>query len=306
MHSKQSVDSYRKFTTGTSYAYPLALGWAVNIHDGFYLQTSNETRVTDLEWSFDQAHSRTGEIVITILKTPQRNTGKFLKKVIAAAALSACSVAQAGVLNFEQDVDSPFLFAGDHVRMGEFWIETYGGVYDYDLVGAIVDGSSGDCMTGGCPVNNASKYYASLDDSYFYFGMNDDAHFKVNSLQASFMGAGQGSFPAVSGILVLQGFDQFGVGVGGAVQIGLAGPNTKGDFNFASYNLGAFSNNSLSYVRVLGYACDATSGICNRSSNLANFAIDNITTTTVPEPTSIALLGLGVAGLAFARRRRAA
>jgi hypothetical protein len=55
-------------------------------------------------------------------------------------------------------------------------------------------------------------------------------------------------------------------------------------------------------VRVLGYACDA-GGSCSRTSNLANFAIDNIE--TVPEPTTFALLGLGLAGLAFARRRAA-
>jgi hypothetical protein len=244
--------------------------------------------------------------VITISKTPQRNTGKLIKKIVAAAALSACSFAQAGVLNFEQDVDSPFFFAGDHVAIGDYWLETYGGTLTTDFVGAIADGSdSGNCMTGGCPVNNTSKYYGSFDDSYFYFGLNNDARFKVNSLQASFMGAGQDSYPAVSGILQLQGFNANGGLVGGLYQLGLAGPSTKGEFNFANYNLGTFANNTVSYVRVVGYACD-TSGQCNRSTNLANFAIDNIVTTTVPEPTSIALLGLGVAGFAFARRRRAA
>jgi hypothetical protein len=242
--------------------------------------------------------------VINISTTQNRSTGKILKKIVAAAALSACSFAQAGMLNFEQPLDSPFLFTGDHVQMGEFWIETYGGTLSSDLVGSIVDGSSNDtCMSVSCPVNNKSNYYAGLDDGYFYFGLNSDGNFKVKSLQASFIGAGQASFPAVSGILVLQGFDFGGAAVGGALQVPLLAPNSRGEFNFATYDLGAFSDTSVSFVRVLGYACDASNN-CSRNTNLANFAIDNIE--TVPEPTSIALLGLGIAGLAFARRRRAA
>jgi hypothetical protein len=301
----QYFDSKGIFISGTYHAYPQVLGWVVNIHGGFYLQTSNEVRVTDLGGVSIKRTLKTGEVVITISKTPHRNTGKLLKKIIAAAALSACSFAQAGVLNFEQEVDSPFFFSGDHVQVGEYWVESYGGTQTSDLAGAIIDGSDGgNCMGVSCPVNNTSHYYSGLDDGYFYFGLNNDANFKVKSLQASFIGAGQLSFPATSGILVLQGFNALGGTVGNAMQLGLAGPNVKGQFNFANYNLGAFGNNTLSYVRVLGYACD-TSGSCLRNTNLANFGIDNIVTATVPEPTSIALLGLGVAGFAFARRRAA-
>lgn len=244
--------------------------------------------------------------MINISIKQSRNTGKFLKKIIALGVLSACGFAQAGVLDFEQEIDTPFIGTLDHVQFGDYWVEAYGGTQQGDLVGAMVDGSdNGLCMAVSCPVNNKSTYYTALDDGYFYFGLNNDANFRVRSLQASFIGAGQASFPSVSGILVLQGFNQLGAAVGNAIQVGLAGPNKQGEFNFANYNTGAFANTTVSYVRVLGYACDTT-GNCNRNSNLANFAIDNIVTTTVPEPTTLALLGLGVAGVAFARRRRAA
>jgi hypothetical protein len=246
--------------------------------------------------------TRTGAVVAKIAKTQNGTTGKFFKSIIAVAALSTCAVAQADVtLNFEGDAPGIF-FAGGHNYIDDYWIETYGGTLTTDLAGMIVDGSDRFACDSGisCPVNNKSKYLGLFDDSYFYFGLADDSRFKLTSLQASFIGAGQ-AYPATSGILQIQGFNANGNAVGGVLQLALSGP-TNGAFNFANYSTGAFGNQLVSYVRVLGYACDAT-GSCNRNSNLSNFAIDNIV--TVPEPTTLALLGLGLAGFGVSRRRRA-
>lgn len=235
-----------------------------------------------------------------ISKNQTHRAAKAIKQFLCAAALVTGSVAQAGVLNFEGPVDSPFVFAGSHTQVGAYWIESYGGSQSSDLVGAFVDGSDpASCFGVSCPVNNASQYYTGLDDGYFYFGMNNDSLFRLGSLRASFIGSGQASFPAVAGLLVLQGFDALGQAVGGARQLGLSGP-VGGQFRFGTFDLSSIKE-QFAFVRVLGYACDAT-GNCNRNSNLANFAIDDIV--TIPEPGSLALFGLGMAGLGLAARRR--
>jgi len=244
--------------------------------------------------------------VANISSKTHHGVGHLFKQLAVAAALGACGLAQAGVLTFEgPNADTPFIFSGDVTTFGDYWVESYGGTQLGDFVGSVIDGSDNSLCVGiSCPVNNASHYYAALDDGYFYFGLNDNSNFALRSLQASFIGAGQTSFPAISAILVLQGFNLAGAAVGSALQIGLSAP-TAGAFNFASYDLSAttFGNTSFGFVRVVGYACDA-SGDCNRSSNLANYALDNLV--TVPEPGTWALLGLGLAGLGvFSRRRRA-
>lgn len=236
--------------------------------------------------------------MVTSSTLSSRRFGKLLGAAALAAGLCAAPAAHADILDFEMELDSPFMFSGDYVEMGNFWIESYGGPQEGDLAGAVVDNSS--CFSIACPVNNASRYYTGLNDGYFYFGKKNNVNFKVKSLQASFIGVGQTSFPSVAGMLVLQGFNASGVAAAPAMQLALGGP-TGGAFQFANYDLGAFSATEYSFVRVLGYACDAA-GNCNRNTNLANFAIDNIN--VIPEPGTFALFGLGLLGLAAAARRR--
>lgn len=231
--------------------------------------------------------------------------GRLLRSSAVGALLCAAGAASAGVLNFEAALDSPFLFNGSQTQIGDYWVEAYNGTGSTEsFVGAVVDNDA--CSGNGlsCPINNATNYLATLDDGYFYFGLNSGAQFQLKSLQASFIGAGQASFPSVAGVLVLQGFHANGTAAGNALQLGLAGP-AGGAFNFTQYDMGAFGDLTLDYVRILGYACPAT-GSCTRTTNWANYAIDNLVTVTVPEPASWGLMGLGLLGLAAASRRRRA
>jgi hypothetical protein len=247
-------------------------------------------------------------IVVKISRKPKGGLGTLLKSAVLAVSLGAGSVAQADTLTFEGTVDSPFVFAGDHLLIGKYWTESYGigATQTGDLVGMLVNGSDNSICAGlSCPVNNLSQYYAGLDDGYFYFGMQDNSSFKLRSLQASFIGAGQAFTSSIAGLLVLQGFDALGQAVGASWQLALPSPNAAGVFNFNDYDLSAtaFGNTDYSYVRILGLSCNSA-GSCTNGIGQANFGIDNIVTSAVPEPAAWLLYGLGLLGMGIYARKR--
>lgn len=234
------------------------------------------------------------------LTTKNGAFGKLVKSAALIAALCAGSAAQAAVIDFET-VDSPIVFDGQRTALGDYNIDSYGENVPGSLVGTM--GNNELCAGFGfsCPSNNATNYYNVLADSYFVLSKADNQNFKVQSLSASFIGAGQQSFNGIAGAIELIGFDANDQQVA-YLPLFLKGP-IGGSFNFTNFNLGEFGATHLAYLLVVGYACDDTG--CNRNGNRANFAVDDIVT-YVPEPGSFALFGLGLLGLGAFSRRRAA
>jgi hypothetical protein len=78
------------------------------------------------------------------------------------------------------------------------------------------------------------------------------------------------------------------------------------DYDFISNDSGALASptsETLAYLGNSSLSHEQVSGTYSLSFNLAVGSITN--STSVPEPTSIAILGLGLAGIAFNRRKKA-
>ena len=235
---------------------------------------------------------------------------QLLKTSIAAVALTCLSagVAHASIfttVDFETQQDGPFIFHSDHKNAGQFWTESYGvGKELGNLVGSIIDGSNqADICADGirCPQNNQSNYNALLNDGYVFLGREDNQQFQLKSFLASNIGVGD-TLPASSFIRVT-GYQ----GTTGVQTDLLLSGLSNGEYNFTTLTLNTgFADMYFDYVRFLGVACtkaDFTG--CTNGNFKVNFALDNILTATVPEPSTWLLMGLGMLGIAGLRRRNA-
>jgi hypothetical protein len=227
----------------------------------------------------------------------------FGAALVAAAAVAA--PAHADVIGFEGYsgiVGGTEVWTESGYNVG-FYANVAGGGAG-TLVGQFFnnDDSTCDSASMACPVGHAGTYYGALNDSYIDIWSDINRPFYFKSFDAGFIGGNPNlsSYPAVPALVRVQAFKADGSYLTQDFALPRA---ATGGFQFGHFDTtGAFANTYFVEALVFGLVCNNAGSCSAFNSDRAQFGIDNIA--LVPEPGTIAMLGLGLMGLLGARRRK--
>lgn len=241
------------------------------------------------------------------------------KSALAAAVLLSLGTAQAAIITFDDPVNSPFaldapLFGHlDEFYQGGFFIDTFSNsasALPGDLVAGLKDAadSAGICSQVICPTVGATgNYLTVLNDGFLAIGAKNGSLISLSAFSAGFVGVAGDTYSTTrSGRVIIIGVraDNSATSIAGS----LALPNGSGAFSFSNFTVPAsFAAEKFAFLQIYGAYCPAGTTTCSSfTTDKAQFALDNLNITAVPEPGTWGLMGLGLAGIAaIARRRRA-
>lgn len=179
----------------------------------------------------------------------------------------------------------------------------------YSMAGAAVPGAPGSlvgvvdtaasCFVATCPTGNATSFYQALNDSALTLTRSDNGFFSLHSFEAGFLAA----VPLANvapGMLRLHAV----AAAGSVIELAFAFDPSDGAGNFAfkGYAMGG----ALDFMKSVSFsACtyDASGFCSNPNENLSQFALDNLSITAVPEPSTVLLSALGLAAVGWRARR---
>jgi hypothetical protein len=249
----------------------------------------------------------------------------WTKAALGAAAIACVGAVHAMTIDFEH-VDTsamqlpPLVLDGDTMTQTGFTF----GIYDphnpspfpdnpdYALVGSLASGvDATTCLDGVCPRANPSAFLETVNDGIFFASHGGD-QLTLNSFRAAFLAPSgvQLSSNTVAYLAIEADRADGGYAVG---VFALKGPS-NGDTSFASYlaanaqiigGSGTLTSGDVTSLYAYAYYCNPSTGSCNfGSSDRGQFALDDLSITAVPEPSSWLLLAAGLGALGVSARRR--
>jgi hypothetical protein len=218
---------------------------------------------------------------------------------VAAAALALMAhSAQAAVANLDfEAAEARLYFSGEAVVDSGFQLSVL------NEFGA-VDTAAG-CFIAVCPTGNDTQFFQGFNDGHVALTYGNHQTFQLLGFDAGFIAP----FPlpdTAAGSIQLRAITEAGDTVYKSFQFAPSG--AEGSFAFKTYGSGTAPLSGLGWLRsVEFFACtwDEDGACSNPNQNLGQFALDNIHLQPIPEPSTIALMALGIAGL-IARSRRPA
>lgn len=216
-----------------------------------------------------------------------------IRRLCACAAIAGAFLlptAQASIIDFENAVTGIY-FATDGFEQAGYRMTV-----DHDT--GLVDGVI--ALGSAAPTGNATQFYTQLNEGGLFVERSDGGLFSLNGFDAAFVPLD----PPASGDTVI-------------VAVGWSAGNLTANFDFGvawlfDRSFTSFNNPSdfadFSQLRLVEFfSCTYAAGAVCASpiQNNGQFAIDNISVTNVPEPTTIALVALSLLGMALLPRRRA-
>ncbi len=236
----------------------------------------------------------------------------WTKSVLAVASLVCASAVHASMLTSTIDFENvdttfapfaPLMADGDAITQGDYFVNTQDVNQGGGLIAQLSNGADpGSCLGGTCP-NNATNFLSVYNDGIVHIGRLDGRATIFDSLSAAFL---QTAGFAGSIYLTVEADRSDGTYAAYAYALGTNGAfktitaSTPGGILLGGS--GALNSPDVTDLFLYAYYCPS-GGSCNAfNSDKAQFALDDVTLSVIPEPSAFLLVFTALGALGYTRK----